>query len=179
MDLDGGLKMSMPDGGAPVPVTTSAPPQPSKPASSGPLVSAPEGALAVNEDSMKATVRAVLGTANEIGSFWNQWGVSTGLFILGTFAIIVAFIVHAVKANLWDDNSFFGSLAFALAILILGFIAFVDKQNRSGQTGQQAVEIYKTAVNASLKGQQIAADERTAALKHIPSNPPSNGGTPP
>jgi len=78
---------------------------------------------------------------------------------------IVAFIAHALKANLWRDNSFFGALAFALAILILGFIAFVDKQNRSGRSGQQGVEIYKAAVNASLEGQRIASEVQIAALK--------------
>ena len=78
---------------------------------------------------------------------------------------IVAFIAHAIKANLWGDNSFFGALAFALAILILGFIAFVDKQNRSGRSGQQGVEIYKAAVNASLEGQRIASEVQIAALK--------------
>ena len=78
---------------------------------------------------------------------------------------IVAFIAHAIKANLWGDNSFFGALAFALAILILGFIAFVDKQNRSSRSGQQGVEIYKAAVNASLEGQRIASEVQIAALK--------------
>ena len=78
---------------------------------------------------------------------------------------IVAFIARAIKANLWGDNSFFGALAFALAILILGFIAFVDKQNRSGRSGQQGVKIYKAAVNASLEGQRIASEVQIAALK--------------
>jgi len=78
---------------------------------------------------------------------------------------IVAFIARAIKANLWGDNSFFGALAFALAILILGFIAFVDKQNRSSRSGQQGVEIYKAAVNASLEGQRIASEVQIAALK--------------
>src|SRR5215469_11179262 len=80
-------------------------------------------------------------------------------------ASIIAFIAHAIKATLWGDNSFFGALAFALASLILGFIAFVDKQNRSGRSGQQGVEIYKAAVNASLEGQQVASEVQIAALK--------------
>lgn len=168
--------MSTSGGDASVPATSGgASLEVSKADSSGPLVSAPGGTLSVNEASMKATVRAVLGTANEIGSFWKQWGVSTALFIVGTFAIIVAFIAHAVNARLWSDDSFFASLAFALAILILGFVAFVDRQNRSGQNGQQGVEIYKTAVNASLEGQRIASQERIAALPK-PETTQSSGG---
>jgi hypothetical protein len=138
-------------------------PQNSETAPSGPVISAPGGAVRINEASMEGTVKAVLGTANEIGDFWNKWGVSSSLFTLGTFAIIVGFIAHSVDTKLWDDNSFFGALAFALAILILGFIAFADKQNRSGQSGQQAVEIYRLTVDASLEGQRIAAEERISA----------------
>ena len=123
---------------------------------------------------MKATVKAVLETADTIGGFWTRWGVSVSLFIIGTFAIIVAFLAHAVDGKLWDDSSFFGALAFALAVLILGFVAFADKQNRSGQTGQQAVRLYDITVNASLEGQRIAAEERIAAL---PKPDPGNRGT--
>ena len=50
---------------------------------------------------------------------------------------IVAFIAHAIKATLWGDNSFFGALAFALASLILGFIAFVDKQTGPVEVGSR------------------------------------------
>jgi hypothetical protein len=145
------------------------------PTQTGTSVSASGGTLSVNEASMKATVKAVLETANEIGGFWTRWGVSASLFTIGTFAIIIAFIAHAVDTKLWDDNSFFGALAFALAILVLGFVAFADKQNRSGQTGEQAVRIYDTTVKASLEGQRIAAQERTAALPTPVPGPPGGG----
>ncbi len=130
---------------------------------SGPVIHASGGTLNVSDTSMKATVESVLETANQIGGFWNQWGVSSSLFTMGTFVIIVTFVAHVIDAKLWDDNSFFGALAFALAILVLGFVAFADKQNRSGRTGQQAVEIYQTTVEASLEGQRIASQERMAA----------------
>jgi hypothetical protein len=90
-------------------------------------------------------------------------GVSASLFTIGLFLIIVAFLAHAVDAKLWDDNSSFGALAFALAILILGFVAFADKQDRSGQTGEQAVQIHEITVNASLEGQRIGYEEREKA----------------
>lgn len=157
-------------------LATPASAQPNGHAPSGPLVSAPGGSVSVNQASMTATVKAVLGTANEIGGFWKQWGVSTSLFIIGTFAIIVAFIAHALEAKLWGDDSFFGALAFALAILILGFIAFADKQNRSGQSERQAVEIYQATVNASLEGQRIASEanvegQRIASQERIAAMP--------
>ncbi len=124
---------------------------------------------------MKATVSAVLGTADQIGTFWSRWGVSASLFTIGTFSIIVAFLAHAADAKLWDDSSFFGALAFALAILILGFVAFADKQNRSGQAGQQAVKIYEITVNASLEGQRIGVEEREGARpKPDTTTDPSN-----
>ena len=150
--------------------------QQSSPPPDGPLVTRTDGTFSVNQASMGATVKSVLSTANEIGSFWFRWGVSASLFIIGTFAIVVAFLTHAFDARLWDDNSFFGALAFALATLILGFIAFADKQNRSSQTGQQAVTIYQIAVNASLEGQRIGAEERIAAQPKIQTNGSEPGG---
>ncbi len=144
----------MPPNGGPATPPASGPDQ------SGELVKIPVGTVSISEKSMQATVSSVLGTADQIGSFWTRWGVSASLFTIGTFSIIVAFLAHAVNAKLWDDSSFFGALAFALAILILGFVAFADKQNRSGQAGQQAVKIYEITVNASLEGQRIGAEER-------------------
>jgi hypothetical protein len=149
-----------------------------KPAVSRPVESV-DGHVTINATSMQATVKSVLGTANEIGGFWNRWGASGSLFILGTFVVIVTFIAHAVKVTLWDDNSFFGALAFALAILILGFVAFADKQNRTGQTEGQAVKVYEITTTASLEGQRIAAQERMEARpKPAPGPQGGAGGTP-
>lgn len=147
----------MPPNGNPPPSQTTAPAQPNQPAN------IPVGTISITENSMKATVNAVLGTADQIGGFWTQWGVSASLFTIGTFSIIVAFLAHAADAKLWDDNSFFGALAFALAMLILGFVAFADGQNRSGQSGEQAVKIYEITVNASLEGQRVGVQERENA----------------
>jgi hypothetical protein len=159
------------------PPQTSAPARRGETVPSAPVINASGGTLNVSEASMKGTVKSVLETANEIGGFWNQWGVSSSLFTIGTFVIIVTFVAHITDAKRWDDSSFFGALAFALAILVLGFVAFADKQNRSGRTGQQAVEIYQTTVEASLEGQRIASQERVAALPK-PQPEQMGGGMP-
>lgn len=143
---------------------------------SGELANITVGTASITEKSMSATVNSVLGTADQIGNFWTRWGVSASLFTIGTFSIIVAFLAHAADAKLWDDSSFFGALAFALAILVLGFVAFADKQNRSGQSGQQAVKIYEITVNASLEGQRIGAEERER-VKPSPDTTSQTGGT--
>ena len=175
---------STPGSSLPVPAAAASSPSPQEatPAQSTSPVSTPAGTINVNTESMTGTINSILNTANQIGGFWNQWGVSASLFILGTFAIVVAFVARATDARLWDDDSFFGALAFALAIYILGFIAFSDKQNRSGQTGQQAVQIYKITVDASLEGQRIAAgvtgeSQRTATEERESARPKPQAGT--
>ncbi len=138
--------------------------------------SEPPNAGGVSPALMESTISSVLKSADSIGNFWTKWGVSGSLFLIGTFAIIVAFAAHSVDSSLWDDSSFFGALAFGLAILILGFVAFADKQNRAAQTGEQAVDIYRITVDASLQGQRIAADERkNARPEPSPSPVPGSG----
>src|SRR5258708_3140063 len=66
----GGNEESMSPNGGP------ATPPASAPAQSGELVNIPVGTVSISEKSMKATVSAVLGTADQIGTFWSRWGVS-------------------------------------------------------------------------------------------------------
>ncbi|HEX3649155.1 MAG TPA: hypothetical protein VHV49_12055 [Pseudonocardiaceae bacterium] len=127
------------------------------------LVTVKNGTVSVDQESIGTTIRTIIASADVIGDFWRRWGVSAALFIIGTFATIVAFVAHAIDAKAWGDDAFFGALAFALTILALGFVAFVDKQNRAGRTEQQAIEIYRITVDASLDGQRIGAEERKAA----------------
>lgn len=126
-------------------------------------VSVRNGTVNVNDQSLGSTVKAVLGVADEIGSFWSRWGVSVSLLIIGSFVILIAFVAHLASSARLDDNSFFGALAFALAILALGYVAFMDRQNRAKGTDKQSVEIYRLTVEASIRGQEIGAEEREAA----------------
>jgi hypothetical protein len=127
-------------------------------------VSVRDGTISVNGASISSTVKAVLGVADEIGGFWSRWGVSVSLLIIGTFVILIAFAAHLASGKRLDDDSFFGALAFALVILALGYVAFMDRQNRAKGTDRQSVEIYRLTVEASIRGQEIGVEERRAAM---------------
>jgi len=121
------------------------------------------------------TISTILKSADQIGNFWDKWGVSGGLLIIGALVAIASFTGRQVDSGVWTQSTFIASLAFAFVVLVLGFVAFANKENRSERTRGQAVEVYKIGADASVESQRIAAADRTG-LQPPPPQPGASGG---